>query len=273
MDAEERFSGHRLKRTLHCVIAVLLGASLLWFFSGRQEVRDAVPPPPCPQRPAAERAASARLLYNRVPKCGSTTLVHLLRRLSKSNGFSHVHSKTYNQRLLSPEQQAQFVRDMSAAPAPYSHDRHIYFVDFGQFGRPSPAYVNVIRDPVDRLVSSFYYRRATHRSLMMPYFCGHDVRCTTVGDPWALRTAMEHVDRHFVVVGVLEDMNATLALLERRLPAFFRGALQLYRQFVEKDRHRGQQVVRQCSFSSAELKSLPQLLKGSTEGRVSRYYR
>ncbi|KAG0412190.1 hypothetical protein HPB47_010670, partial [Ixodes persulcatus] len=164
---------------------------------------------------------------------------------------------------------AQFVRDMSAAPAPYSHDRHIYFVDFGQFGRPSPAYVNIIRDPVDRLVSSFYYRRAvatgvqgtgkpsrfwlsksfqdcvrrgdeectfaagqTHRSLMMPYFCGHDVRCTTVGDPWALRTAMEHMDRHFAVVGVLEDMNATLALLERRLPAFFRGALQLYRQFA-----------------------------------------
>ncbi|CAN8025146.1 unnamed protein product [Ixodes persulcatus] len=269
MDAEERLSGYRLKRTLHCVIAVLLGALLLWFFSGRQEIRDVAPPPSCPQRPAADRAAADRLLYNRVPKCGSTTLVHLLRRLAKSNGFSHVHSKTYNQRLLSPEEQAQFVRDMSAAPAPYSHDRHIYFVDFGQFGRPSPAYVNVIRDPVDRLVSSFYYRRAvatgvqgtgkpsrfwlskvfqdcvrrgdeectfaagqTHRSLMMPYFCGHDVRCTTVGDPWALRTAMEHMDRHFAVVGVLEDMNATLALLERRLPAFFRGALQLYRQFA-----------------------------------------
>lgn len=277
MDAEERIAkGYPVKRTLHCVIVVLVGATVLWFFWSTLEFQDAAPRAPpsstsCLKRPLGVRVAAVdRLLYNRVPKCGSTTLVHLLRRLALKNGFSHVHSRTYNQRLLRPEEQAKFVREMSAAPAPCSYDRHVYFLDFGLFGEPSPAYVNVIRDPVDRLVSSFYYRRAVaaagvqgtskpsrfwlsksfddcvrrgdeectfavgqkHRSLMMPYFCGHDARCMTVGDPWALRTATENVRRHFAVVGVLEDMNATLTLLERRLPAFFRGALDLYHEFA-----------------------------------------
>ena len=37
--------------------------------------------------------------------------------------------------------------------------RHIFYLNFEQFGKPNPAYVNIIRQPIDRCVSRFYYER------------------------------------------------------------------------------------------------------------------
>ena len=48
-----------------------------------------------------------RLIYNRVPKCGSTTLIALLRQLSKLNHFVHINSKIYDQRRIPCEQQVR----------------------------------------------------------------------------------------------------------------------------------------------------------------------
>lgn len=163
--------------------------------------------------------------------------------------------------------QAQFVEEVTSTKAPCSYDRHVYFLDFEEFGQANPAYVNVIRDPVDRIASSFYYSRAIaarrshptrrkarwlhekfedcvnrggdgcsfqegkpHRSLMVPYFCGHDPRCTLVQNSWALERAQRNIERRFSVVGVLEDLNLTLALLETHIPRFFGGATELYRK-------------------------------------------
>ncbi|XP_077498248.1 heparan sulfate 2-O-sulfotransferase pipe [Amblyomma americanum] len=222
------------------------------------------------------RRQKVRLLYNRVPKCGSTTLLTLLRRLSTSNGFQHLHCRIYDKRLLTHDQQAQFVEEVTSAKAPCSYDRHVYFLDFEKFGQANPAYVNIIRDPVDRIASSFYYSRAiaarrsdptrrkarwlrekfedcvergadgcsfqegkSHRSLMVPYFCGHDPRCLLVQNSWALDRARQNIERHFSVVGVLEDLNLTLALLEWHIPRFFRGATELYRKSgLHKNRNR-----------------------------------
>ncbi|KAK8787105.1 hypothetical protein V5799_023120 [Amblyomma americanum] len=139
------------------------------------------------------RRQKVRLLYNRVPKCGSTTLLTLLRRLSTSNGFQHLHCRIYDKRLLTHDQQArsgmtraqaQFVEEVTSAKAPCSYDRHVYFLDF------------------EKLVQN----------------------------SWALDRARQNIERHFSVVGVLEDLNLTLALLEMHIPRFFRGATELYRK-------------------------------------------
>ena len=50
-----------------------------------------------------------RLFYNRVPKSGSTTLITLLRKLSKANGFKHFQSKITNKRLLNCEKQVNLL--------------------------------------------------------------------------------------------------------------------------------------------------------------------
>lgn len=216
-------------------------------------------------------------MYNRVPKCGSTTLLTLLRRLSARNGFRHLHCRTYDKRILTSDEQVEFVEEVMSMKAPCSYDRHIYFLDFEEFGHANPTYVNMIRDPVDRIASSFYYSRAIaarrsdpklrkaprwlretfeecvqrggdgccfaegqpHRSLMVPYFCGHDPRCLIVQNSWALDKARQNIERHFSVVGVLEDLNMTLTLLEKSVPIFFRGAAAFYhKEGLHENRNR-----------------------------------
>nr|XP_027238588.1 heparan sulfate 2-O-sulfotransferase pipe-like [Penaeus vannamei] len=44
----------------------------------------------------------------------------------------------------------------------------------------------------------------------------------------ALNTAKTNVERWYPVVGILEDLNATLAVLQDRLPGFFEGVLDMY---------------------------------------------
>lgn len=44
----------------------------------------------------------------------------------------------------------------------------------------------------------------------------------------AMRKAMENVEKHYAVVGVLEDLNKTLTVLEHYIPRFFNGAKDVY---------------------------------------------
>ena len=39
---------------------------------------------------------------------------------------------------------------------------------------------------------------------------------------------MHNVEQHYAVVGVLEDLNKTLTVLEHYVPRFFKGALNTY---------------------------------------------
>lgn len=44
----------------------------------------------------------------------------------------------------------------------------------------------------------------------------------------ALERAKLAVEKHYAVVGVLEDMNTTLTVLENYIPRFFQGATDVY---------------------------------------------
>lgn len=248
----------RARRLLILGLLLLLSASCVYFL-----LQPSLPAEPTVEHGPQPADRSHRLLYNRVPKCGSTTLLTLLRRLSKSNGFWHIHSHTYDRRLLSRSEQKRLAETLWSTSAPFSYDRHLFFVDFPSLGWPSPVYINLLREPTERIVSSFYYRRSSvaakaragaawlHKSLeqcvlqgdaectfvpgkphrwalAVPYFCGHDPRCSLVQATWALERAKENIERSYTVVGVLEDMNATLSLLEKTLPRFFAGAQKVF---------------------------------------------
>jgi dermatan/chondrotin sulfate uronyl 2-O-sulfotransferase UST len=38
--------------------------------------------------------------------------------------------------------------------------KHVCYVNFTRFNLPKPIYVNLVRDPVERIISWFYYIRA-----------------------------------------------------------------------------------------------------------------
>ena len=43
-----------------------------------------------------------------------------------------------------------------------------------------------------------------------------------------MKKAKENVEKHYAVVGLLEDLNKTLTVLEHYVPRFFKGALDTY---------------------------------------------
>ena len=45
---------------------------------------------------------------------------------------------------------------------------------------------------------------------------------------WAFRRAVANVKKHFVAVGVLEELHDSLQVFERVLPRMFKGALKTY---------------------------------------------
>lgn len=44
-------------------------------------------------------------------------------------------------------------------PRPYSYHKHIYFINFEEFGHVNPIWISMIRNPVDKFVSRYYYNK------------------------------------------------------------------------------------------------------------------
>lgn len=52
--------------------------------------------------------------------------------------------------------------------------------------------------------------------------------CSPFNTVGALERAKHAVESQYAVVGVLEDLNTTLAVFEKYIPGFFRGATDIY---------------------------------------------
>ena len=62
-----------------------------------------------------------------------------------------------------------------------------------------------------------------------------------------MRKAKDNVEKHYTVVGVLEDFNKTLAVLEHYVPRIFKGSLNVYwgRHDISKMRLKSTKVFRE----------------------------
>ncbi|KAK9309271.1 hypothetical protein QLX08_001020 [Tetragonisca angustula] len=224
------------------------------------------------------RADRSVLFFNRVPKVGSQTFMELLRRLSMRNGFSFNRDRVQRVETirLAPIEQLQLARMVSSYSEPSVYIKHVCFTNFTEFNLPQPIYINIVRDPVERVISWYYYVRApwyyVERKQIFPdlplpdpnwlkkdfescvlkadrecrylegeihegigdhrrqtlFFCGHSEKCTPFNTVGALERAKMAVEKHYAVVGVLEDVNTTLTVLENYIPRFFRGATDVY---------------------------------------------
>ncbi|PKU34490.1 uronyl 2- hypothetical protein [Limosa lapponica baueri] len=141
----------------------------------------------------------SQVVYNRVGKCGSRTVVLLLRILSEKHGFNLVTSDIHNKtRLTKNEQIHQFIHNgnlgadvapagpiffpskvaigvpsAAGSPNPIQHSRSAQGRDkesfvllpppcielADRFGGDQPVYINIIRDPVNRFLSNYFFRR------------------------------------------------------------------------------------------------------------------
>ncbi|CAD7083097.1 unnamed protein product [Hermetia illucens] len=102
------------------------------------------------------------VFFNRVPKVGSETLIELMKQLSDINGFTLFREKQPKAILvtLGPIQQLQLAEDIADLEQPAAYVHHVNFINFTHLEVPRPIYINMVRDPVERVISWFYYARA-----------------------------------------------------------------------------------------------------------------
>ncbi|KAG9347625.1 hypothetical protein JZ751_005196, partial [Albula glossodonta] len=208
----------------------------------------------------------SQVVYNRVGKCGSRTVVLLLRILAERHQFNLVSSDIHNKTRLTNHEQVDLMRNISAIPQPFLYTRHVHFLNFTRFRIEQPVYINIIRDPINRFLSNYFFRRFgdwrgeqnhlirtpgmkdEERYLdinvcilenypecsnprlfyIIPYFCGQHPQCREPG-VWALERAKQNVLENFLLVGILEELEDVLLLLERLLPHFFTDVLSIYK--------------------------------------------
>lgn len=237
------------------------------------------------------------IVFNRIPKCGSTTMINLLRKHAKRTGAY----TAYNDPNMFMEQPFRpntswssgwdtvksMVHEANAKESPLVYINHIHWTNFSQAGLPKlTGYIQMVREPVSRVVSGFYYLmlgprkeekmiKSQHHAMklleldhpptineyvaikksklanplscqegtlhnpnkgnmMTRYFCGHDAVCDNICNPAALARATEVMETQYDWVGVLEDFEESLTLLERTGPAWFRGILDTYQKMKAK---------------------------------------
>lgn len=203
----------------------------------------------------------ARLVYNRVDKVGSTSILAILELLCKKIGCAKANlteigdfprAREYKRSLESLPPRSVWAR----------HASHLKDMDPDTF-----LWINTVRDPVERWRSMFEWQKSTtfwhntghgaseevdpcggpaslgfdecvaslrNQNFSIPsqlaYFCDADPHCKTPGSCEHVPCSLEHALRTmhtYALVGITEHFADSLALFEHLLPVFFLNASRL----------------------------------------------
>jgi len=102
------------------------------------------------------------LFFNRVPKVGSQTTMELLKSLSIKNKFHYHKDRTQKVETikLTMSEEKKLSQFVNTFRPPSVYVKHVCFSNFSKFDLDMPIYVNMVRDPVERVISWYYYVRA-----------------------------------------------------------------------------------------------------------------
>jgi dermatan/chondrotin sulfate uronyl 2-O-sulfotransferase UST len=209
----------------------------------------------------------------RLPKCASTSFVELMKKTTKSNGRFLFHfnpSGAYDWNKRTIDEVTRLIKGQLKTNHRVLYARHFYYTDFPSVSL-NHTYITIVRDTVSRVVSSYLYYHfssrphiqsmldPTHRNeslekclelnhegctpnLMTKYFCGHQKMCKT-GSRRALNQAIFNIQKHFTVIGLMEDLHNTYKLFKTLLPEYFGGLDTREMSVVQKNRNEQSMVV------------------------------
>ncbi len=96
------------------------------------------------------------IYFTSVPKCATRTIFQLFKPLQSKNHFRAVNWVNCRGCNVPPKSK-EFLGKITYYPGSSIHRRAVGYVNFTRYGFPSPVYISVIRHPVDRLVSHYYF--------------------------------------------------------------------------------------------------------------------
>lgn len=190
------------------------------------------------------------LFFNRIAKCASTSFVELLQELSHVGNYDVIFDRrgAYDWKHQEVALITAKINEVIEGGKRIAYAQHFYYTDFSPYLH-NYAYVTLVRDPVERMVSSFnYYHYSTKEyikrmlpkerrhetlldcvqmehegckhNLMTKYFCGHSHNCSN-GSSEALKVAKYNLKNNFIAVGLVENLTLSVQLFQRLIPAYF----------------------------------------------------
>jgi len=207
-----------------------------------------------------QKQSHSVLIYNRIPKTGSTSFMNVAYELYKLNNFRVVglHVSHFKHQLTTGDQRSLSQNMSQWSDLPSLYHGHFAYFDPKRVGADlTPLYINMVRNPLERLVSHYYFLRYGDDVLVkkvrakegdtttfdecvaqqlspdcdpkrmwiqIPFFCGMSAQCWEPGSEWALAQAKTNLVSRFLVVGVTEQFETFIEVLEELLPQYFTGA-------------------------------------------------
>lgn len=228
------------------------------------------------------------LVYNRVPKCGSIWMTRLMYLLGAGDRNSYNVESPYEpgeKPFLTQSEEQVVVNHLESVPHPSLYIRHQYFIDFHEHGKKRPLYINVIRDPVEKFRSFYYFIRNGNKEgdggdvpmseikrltsidecvkmqdkectqpkwQLVPYFCGQDPRCRQ-RNSWAVEKAKNNIENYYAAIGLVEDLESSLKIFERLLPRYFKGAIEI--------KHEGEKKIQNDTYTLNKQSMSPETIE------------
>nr|XP_054767061.1 heparan sulfate 2-O-sulfotransferase 1-like [Lytechinus pictus] len=158
--------------------------------------------------------------------------------------------------LIQIEKQKKNIEEVEKLKPPTLVHGHTSFHPYTDVWENPPIYINFVREPVARMESSFYYERfgdyaqdpSIHHNDNMtlekcvkkglvwcgPWwnwhilFCGYDSKCETDHE-WSLEKAKENIDKYYTFVGITEEFETSLQIIELLVPDLLGGLFKAYK--------------------------------------------
>lgn len=102
------------------------------------------------------------LFFNRMEKVGSQSMSAFLTTLSKINDFIPHRNAQYQFKKIieTPEEVQEFAEELINLPEASSYVEHTNWINFTKLELPRPIYMNLIRHPIQKVMSAYYYLRS-----------------------------------------------------------------------------------------------------------------